>query len=129
MLGVAVHPASIDDRVAGRVVLDAVAERYPSLRHLWADQGYRGTLVQWAAEIHAITVELSATGQRSTPDGRLIITPRRWVVERSFAWLGRFRRMSKDYEYLPDTQRTMIHLCMIRLMLQRLATEEFSDTV
>jgi putative transposase len=59
----------------------------------------------------------------------LIITPRRWVVERSFAWLGRFRRMSKDYEYLPDTQRTMIHLCMIRLMLQRLATEEFSDTV
>jgi putative transposase len=120
---VQVHPASVPDREGGRVLIEEVAARYPSLEKLWADAGYRGPLVPWATEAHDLTLEVvhRSPDQEPATDAPFPITPHRWVVERSFAWLGRYRRMSKDYEALCASQRTNVHLCMIFLMLHRLA--------
>jgi transposase len=107
-----------------------VHDRHPRLAHLWVDQGYSGTFASWAGSELGLSIEMvkhpragsaCPSGDAAPPRSQFIVLPRRWVVERTFAWLGRYRRMSKDYEALPDTQRAMIHICMIRLMLRRLA--------
>lgn len=99
-------------------------DRFPALEHIWADAGYRGDFCEWARCAQGLVVEIVAR-PRPVADGpprpRFQAAPRRWVVERTFAWIGRYRRMSRDYEYLPETTRANIHLCMIRLMLRRLA--------
>lgn len=130
MLRVVVHPANISDRDGGRLLLDGVTERYPRLAHLWVDAGYAGSFVTWAQTALGLTVEQvqkEAAWTRVAPGTELStrssfpILPRRWVVERTFGWLGRYRRMSRDYEALPETQQALVYICMIRLMLRRLA--------
>lgn len=125
-----VHPADIADGDGARRLVADVPRRYPQLTHVWADAAYRSGFRQWASTTLGIAVETvqrspasqrAARGTAPPSRARFQVLPRRWVVERTFAWLGRFRRMSRDYEALPDTQRAMVHLCMIRLMLQRLA--------
>jgi putative transposase len=131
VLAVVVHRADLPDQEGAKLVVADLAARYPLLRHIWADAAYRFTFRQWAQDTLGITVETvqrpparirTAPGVDPPPRTQFEVLPRRWVVERTFAWLGRYRRMSRDYEGLPETQRTMIHLCMIRLMVQRLAT-------
>ena len=108
MLKTVVHAADVSDRDGARLVLNAITQQYPTLRHLWVDAGYQGSAVTWIEK----TLELSVT---------VVRMPRRWVVERTFAWLGRYRRLSKDYEALPATEEAWIHLAMSSLMLARLA--------
>lgn len=127
-----VHPADLADREGARMVLDRIGETFPSLRHLWADAGYRGAdLRRWVTEGFGLSLEIVQRKPRwvwvpndvepdPIPAGFEVIR-RRWVVERTFAWICRNRRMSRDYEFLPETGEALIYVTMIRLMLKRLA--------
>ena len=88
------------------------------LRLIWVDGGYRGQLLDWVAQrcrFH-LRVVLRLQEQKG-----FVVLPRRWVVERTFAWLNHHRRLSKDYEGLLSTSEIMIYIVMIRLMVRRLA--------
>jgi len=135
-----VHAADVPDRDGGRLLLEAlqrrqpVAEQFPRLAQLWVDAGYRGGFVDWVKARFGWKVEVVkhwwtgvskvwvAPGQEppEIPAGFQVL-PWRWIVERSFAWIGFSRRMSKDYEYLPETSEAMVYTVMSRLMLTRLA--------
>ena len=87
------------------------------LRVIWADQQYEGSAVLWALAVGRWVVEVV----RRVPGAKgFQLMPRRWVVERTFAWLGRYRRLSKDYEYLTHSSEAMIYLAMVNLMVHRL---------
>ncbi len=118
LLNVWVLPADVGDREAARVLLEEVCERFPRLRHIWADGGYTGDLKDALAALSGVTVEVVSklAGQQG-----FVVIPRRWVVERTFGWLGRHRRLSKDDETLTDSAETWIWLASIRLLLTRLA--------
>jgi putative transposase len=137
LLKVVVHPASIQDRDGAQLVLAGLHERFARLGHLWADQGYTGPILDWIKAQLGWTVEVVERSPRRgfvvTPDGEFQRVkrpavfeplPRRWVVERTFAWIGRNRRMSKDYEFLTATSEAWVYLSMLRLMLKRLAQEQ-----
>ena len=90
------------------------------LRLIWVDGTYRGNLLEWVKE--RIKAVLQAV-LRSDDRKGFVLLPRRWVVERTFAWLSHSRRLSKDYEYLPASSEAMIYIAMTRIMLRRLAKE------
>ena len=113
-----VHPADVQDRDGAELVLEDLAGQFPRLRKVWADGAYAGQLRekvqawgQWALEIV----------KRSDKAKGFEVLPHRWIVERTFGWLGRYRRLSKDYEVFTATSEAMIRLAMIRLMVKRLA--------
>ena len=83
-----------------------------------ADAGYAGQLVDWVMSLSGWVLEIV---RRPRDSHYFEVLPRRWVVERTFAWLGRCRRLSKDYEALTETTETWIHIAMIHLMVRRLA--------
>ena len=85
---------------------------------IWADGGYAGAFVGWVRATFARVVEIV---KRPDESKGFVLLRRRWVVERTFAWLGRFRRLSKDYEERTDSSEAMIHIAMIALMLRRLS--------
>jgi putative transposase len=107
--------------------------RVPRLRHGWVDQGYRGEFLGWVKGRFGVTLEVVARRDggrrlRWLPPGAnppavpaVAVVPRRWVVERTFGWLGRFRRLSKDYQFLPATAEAVIYLAMSQLLVRRLA--------
>ena len=117
ILAVVVHAANIQDREGAKPTLSQLMGRFPRLRLIWADGGYQGLLVDWVAErldclLEIVSRSLEAVGFR--------VLPHRWIVERTFAWLGRYRRLSKDYESQSASSEAMIHIAMINLMLHRL---------
>lgn len=112
-----VSEAHYADGTVGQWLLPGLRERLPRLKKLWADGAYRGAFVEQAAEL-GIDVEI--TTRLSDQSGFQVI-PRRWVVERTFAWLGNYRRLSKDYEYWVYTSDAMIYAAMVRIMVRRLA--------
>ncbi len=117
LLAVAVHAANIQDRDGAKLVLTKLLGRFPRLRVIWADAAYAGQLVSWAW----ITGGWLLTIVRRNPDSHsFVVLPRRWVVERTLAWLGRCRRLSKDYEELTESSEAWVHIAMIHLMLKRL---------
>ena len=118
VLLVVVHAADIQDRDGAKLVFKAVQGLFPRLSLIWADGGYRGTLVDW---VKATFNWLLAIVKR--PDGQqgFAVLPRRWVVERTFGWLGRYRRLSKDYERTTISSESLIYAAMTHLMLRRLA--------
>lgn len=136
LLAVVVHPANLPDRAGGRLVLDAVGQTFPRLQRIWADQGYTGSLQRWAALRYGLMLDVVYPYwrqlQRYAPDllsdlgfaPGFHVLPRRWVVERTFSWLGRCRRMSKDYERLPASAEAFIYLVGIRLLLVRLTRSQ-----
>ena len=117
LLAIVVHAADIQDRDGGKQVLTATGKRYPRLKKIWADGGYAGRFVVWANKRRRGLVEIV---KRSDTAKGFEVLPHRWIVERTFAWLGRYRRMSKDYETLPPSSQSMIFLAMTNLMLHRL---------
>lgn len=120
LLVVVVHGADVQDRDGAKLVLEQLRRRFTRLRLIWADAGYTGALLQWIDSVrrrHRLRLEIV---KRPKQSNSFILLPRRWVVERTFAWLGFHRRLSKDYEVLPQTSQAFIHVAMIRLMLARL---------
>jgi putative transposase len=113
-----VHSADVQDRDGARLVLEDLAGQFPRLKRIWADGGYAGQLVEQAKGWGKWVLEIV---KRSDQAKGFELLPHRWIVERTFAWLGRYRRLSKDYEVFTETSETMIRLAMIRLMLGRLA--------
>ena len=116
VMAVVVHAASIQDRDGAKLVLQKLAGRFSRLSLIWADGGYAGKLIAWTAEFGHWVLQIV----KRTDLHRFVILPKRWVVERTFAWLGKYRRLSKDYESLPASSEAMIQLAMINLMLHRL---------
>ena len=118
VLRVLVLPAHIQDRDAARQLLARFFTANPrrGIKHLWADGGYAGGLVAWARALYRCTMEIVKRTEAHT----FRVLPRRWVVERTFGWLGRYRRLHRDYERQAETGKLMVHLAMIRLMLRRL---------
>ena len=121
VLVVVVHAANIQDRDGAKLVLARLTQQFSRLRCIWADGGYAGQLVTWVRGLRVWRkLRLDIVSRPEGVKGFLLL-PKRWVVERTFGWLNRFRRLSKDYEYLTQTSETMIHVAMIHLMVRRLA--------
>ena len=141
LLKVSVQAGNVSDRDGGKVLLLALTGLFARLTHLFVDGGYKGKWVEWVKETLGWTVEVVQhpyagrsgfwlpEGQELTPEQLATlkghrsfkVLPRRWVVERTLAWICRSRRHSKDYEYLPESSEAFIYAAMIRLMLTRLA--------
>jgi putative transposase len=123
VLEVEVQPANTQDRDGAKDVLAPLSDKHWRLRKIWADGNYRGELIDWIWELRhgrgRRRIELEIV--EKAPGSSFVVLPKRWIVERSFAWLGRSRRLSKDYEALCDTSRTLILIAMIQLMTRRLA--------
>jgi len=117
LLIVVVHAASTQDRDGVKLVMEKIAGRFPRLKRIWADGGYAGQLVEWAQAFGNCILDIV---KRSEGQKGFVVLPRRWINERTFAWLGRCRRLSKDYERLTQTSETMALVNMIHLMLRRL---------
>ena len=118
LLLIVVHAANVQDRDGAKLVLARAREKCPGVRLVWADGGYAGKLVAWLQQFCGWVLEIV---KRSEGAKGWELLPRRWVVERTISWLNGYRRLSKDYEYWPETSEAMIQIAMIHLMLRRLA--------
>jgi putative transposase len=131
VIGAAVHAADIADRDGAKLLLEKVGDRLPRMEKVWADRGYNGKIGEWIAERFGWALEIVkpprrwvrvTAGEEPPPYPKgFIVLPRRWVLERTIAWIMRNRRMSRDYEVLAETTEALIYVAMIRLMLRRLA--------
>jgi putative transposase len=133
LLKAKVHAASVCDREGIKQLLEDAKELFPRLSHLWLDAGYngKGKGKDWVEKVPGWTAEIVKRPRRWVrvpkdqepppyPKG-FIVLPRRWVVERSFSWTDQNRRMSKDYERVPETGEAFMYVAMTRLMVRRLA--------
>ena len=133
VLKAVVHSAEVADRRDGaRPVMGGLRGALPArMRLVCSDRGYNGALAEWMQEKlgWALKIVKPPRGWVRVPEGQepppypkgFIVLPRRWVAERTIAWICRNRRMSRDYEFLSETGEALIHVAMIRLMLRRLA--------
>jgi len=112
---------NIQDRDGAKLLLDRIRDSFRRIQLIWADGGYAGKLVQWVSALRPGSPLKLEIVKRSDKVKGFYVLPRRWVVERTFGWLGRHRRLSKDYEYLTETSESMIRIAMIKLMARRLA--------
>jgi putative transposase len=111
----------VQDRDGAKQLLGILRHRFSRLRHLWADGAYAGPLVNWVRALRprrSIRLEIT---KRSDKAKGFVVIPKRWIVERTFGWFNRYRRLSKDYELLPETSVAFIQVTMIHLMIRRLA--------
>lgn len=116
LLHVQVHAANRHDTVGACEVLHRTAEKDTSLEAFSGDAGYRGTAVRFVDEVLGLTLQIS----EKIEDGFAVL-PKRWVVERTFAWLRSFRRLAKDVEILTATAENMIRIAMFKLTLAKCA--------
>ena len=117
ILAVVVHAGNIQDRDAAKLVLGRLAGSFPRLKLIWADGAYGGELVEWVKVLLGWVLEIV---KRPKDQKGLVVLPRRWVVERTLGWLGRYRRLSKDYEERPESEEAIVLIAMINLMVHRL---------
>jgi len=122
VLMVVVHAAHLQDREGAKLLFERARWSFRRLRKIWADGAYRGKLVDWVLRHCGWFLEIV---QRTDPAQGFMVLPKRWIVERTFAWLGRYRRLSKDYEALPRSSEAMVYLAMIHLMVRRLAAQGY----
>jgi putative transposase len=146
VLGAKVHSARVHDEDGIKLLLESARIELSRLKHLWVDAGYRGRGRKWAEEVLGLSVEVVRRPPKPVPEKvakvwaeewakegkevdwqRLMplkgfrVLPRRWVVERTFAWISHNRRMGKDYERLCATGEAFVYAAMTRLMVRRLA--------
>jgi putative transposase len=119
-LALSVTPADVTDREAAPPLIEAVLAEHPRLQKLGADQNYSGELVEWANGFEQFELEIV-----KRPDGAhgWVLLPKRRIVERTFGWWGRYRRLSKDYEATCESSEDLIYAAMINNMLHRLHPE------
>lgn len=118
LLMVVVHTADIQDRDGVKLVLEQVKELFPRLQLLWDDAGYSGKLVDWVKIACGWVLEIF---KRRDNVKEFQVFPHRWIVERTFRWLGIYRRLSKEYEGLIESSQALIYAAMIRIMIKRMA--------
>lgn len=119
MIGVVVTEANASERLGAVVVLDKEQEKLSRLEVIWVDQGYSGPNFRRAVQAvcgDKVRVEVIERESKTFE-----VLPKRWIIERSFGWLNRYRRLSKDYELHTENAEAMIYGAFIRLMLNRLA--------
>ena len=130
VIGVAVQEANIADRDGAKLLVEKVGDQLPRMEKVWADRGYNGKIGEWIKERLGWTLEIVEPPRRwvrvpadeePPPWVGFTVLPRRWVIERTIAWIMRNRRMSRDYEFLAQTTEALVYVAMIRLMLRRLA--------
>ena len=119
-MAVTITSTAVQDRDGAKILLKHPGGCCKKLRLIWVDGGYRGTLLDWVSE--RFTFALSVALCKGDQQGFRLL-PRRWVVERTFGWLNHNRRLSKDYEVLPETAEAMIQLAMIHVIARRLASQ------
>ena len=127
LLAVVVTAASVSDPAGARLLLRKLKQlgTGKKLRRIWVDAIYRGTLLEWVSAHYRFVLQpvLRSADQKNVKAAKgFAVLPKRWVVERTFAWLTQCRRLSKDYEVLPRSSEAMIYIAMTRLMLRRLAS-------
>ena len=110
-----VHSAGIQDRVAARAVLMRLFCRFDSITTVLADGGYTGKLIDWAKDMFGYSVEIVQRNEQHL----FRVLPKRWIVERTFAWLNWSRRLSKDYEIRHTSAESMIHIAFAHMLLRR----------
>lgn len=120
VIAVVVHSAGIQDRDGAKLVIGRLKKLKLKLKIIWADQGYTGKLVVWVAKITGIKPDIVKRNPKDKRKAGFEPIPKRWIVERTFAWLGNYRRLSKNYECREDTAETMVRLAMIHIMVRRL---------
>ena len=118
LLAVVVTMAGIQDRDAAHRLLTTLRAKFSGISLVWADGGYAGRLLTWAKQVLALAVTVV---KRSDDTTGFHVLPRRWVVERTFAWISKYRRCVRDYETRPDHHEAMIYIAMIMTMSRRLA--------
>lgn len=121
LITAAVHSAGIQDRDGAELLFPGIYGRFSRLKLILTDGIYTGDIIRRVKEKFGMVME---TVKRPKGAGGFTLIPRRRVVERTFAWLNRHRRLSKDYEYLTDTAEAVVYIAMIGIMLHRLAPEK-----
>ncbi|MDQ3761388.1 MAG: IS5 family transposase [Actinomycetota bacterium] len=118
LLAVIVTAASVHGRDGAFRLLGLLRERFSTISLVWADGGYAGRLVSWACQVLALTVTII---KRSDDTTGFAVLPRRWVVERAFGWLLRYRRLIRDYERRPEHHEAMVLWATVAIMTRKLA--------
>ena len=121
ILAILITPAAVQDRDAAKTLIRRLVEWYARLQIIWADGGYLGALVQWVKRLRPFGKLHLEIVRRSDRHKGFKVLPKRWIVERTFGWRYKSRRLCRDYEVRLDHSEAMIRICMIRLMLGRLA--------
>ena len=117
LLFVVVHSANIHDSKSAIDVLERFKEQFYMIKKVFADGGYRGELIDIVKDKCSFVLEVIL---RTDKEEKFKVLPKRWIVERTFAWFGNYRRLSKDFEFQSNTSEAMIQLAMINLMLNKL---------
>ena len=134
-MAVVVHSAGIRDRDGAKLVFMRLIGSFPRLKLIWADGGYAGKLIEWAFAFGGWLLEIV---KRADDVKGFAVLPRRWVVERTFAWLSRYRRLSKDDEFNTRSREAWVYIAMIHVTVRRhddkvrqrvLATEHLLHTL
>jgi putative transposase len=115
LLVVLVHAANIQNRDGAKLALEQVKGKFSRLELIWADAGYSSQLVDW---VRAVCSWMLVIVRRSDDINGFQVLPRRWVVERTFGWVGRYQRLSKDYEGLTESSQAFIYAAMIHIMVR-----------
>jgi putative transposase len=121
ILALVITPAAVQDRDGGRQVIAMLLSMYARIQVIWADGGYSGGLVQWVKQLRPFgKLRLEIVRRLGGTKGFKVL-PKRWIVERTFGWFMKSRRLCRDYEVRLDHSEAMIRICMIRIMVRRLA--------
>lgn len=113
-----VHAADIQDRDGAKLVFRKIRKHFKKLRVIWADGGYAGKLVAWVNRYHRRTLQII---KRTDNLKGFKVVPKRWIVERTFSWLYKYRRLRSDYEEHIDTSEAMVYIAMTHIMVRRLS--------
>ena len=113
-----VHSAGIQDRDGAKLVFKRIKKHFQKLKLIWADSGYAGKLIEWVNRYHHRTLEII---KRTDDLKGFKVVPKRWIVERTFSWLYKYRRLRTDYEYHTDTSEAMVYVAMTHIMVRRLS--------
>jgi putative transposase len=123
VMAVLVTAARVQDRDGATVLLHVLRHWFPRRRGIWAEGAYAGWLETWVTWLRRYRQGRLEIVKRSDHAKGFIVLPKRWMVERTFGWLYKYRRLNKDYEYRTDTSEAMIYVVMMHIMVRRMAAK------